>query len=53
MNEEPTLKTQSLEDTQQLITDIKTLISRIKLLRVRIALHLLLSEVPPKGGNFR
>ena len=53
MNEEPTDKTGNVRDTEQLIIDIEALISRIELLRIRIALYLLLTEVSPKGGNFR
>ncbi len=52
MDEEPTLETQIVEDTEQLIADIEVLISRIRLLRIQIGLHLLLPpEVPPKGGT--
>ena len=49
MNEESADRTENVTDTEQLITDIKAVISRIKLLRIRIALYLLLTEVPPKG----
>jgi hypothetical protein len=51
MDEEPTLETQIVKDTEQLIADIEVLISRIRLLRIQIGLHLLLPEVPPLGGT--
>ncbi len=51
MDEEPILETQIVKDTEQLIADIEVLISRIRLLRIQIGLHLLLPEVPPKGGT--
>lgn len=51
MNEEPTDKTESLRDTEQLITEIEALISRIELLRIRIASYLLLSGVSPQSGE--
>lgn len=51
MDEEPTINTENLRDAEQLVIDIKKLISRIELLRARIALYLLLTEFPPKGGN--
>jgi hypothetical protein len=52
MNEEPAYKAENVRDTEQLIKDIETVISRIKLLRIRIALYLLLTEVsPPLGGE--
>ena len=53
MNEESADRTEKVTDTEQLITDIKAVISRIKLLRIRIALYLLLTEVPPplRGGE--
>ena len=51
MDEEPRINTEKVRDAEQLIIDIKTLISRIELLRARIALYLLLAEFPPKGGN--
>ena len=51
MNEEPTDETENLRDTGQLITEIEALISRIELLRIRIALYLLLSGVSPQRGE--
>ena len=48
MNEEPTFKTQKQRDIEQLIKDIEMQISRIKLLRINIALYLLSSEVPSR-----
>ncbi len=51
MNEEPTDETETLRDTEQLITEIEALISRIELLRIRIALYLLLSGVSPLWGE--
>jgi hypothetical protein len=51
MNEEPTDKTGNVRDTEQLIIDIEALISRIELLRIRIALYLLLTEVSPLWGE--
>jgi hypothetical protein len=51
MNEEPTDETENLRDTEQLITEIEALISRIELLRIRIASYLLLSGVSPQGGE--
>ena len=45
MNEKPTLKTKTVRDTEQLIKDIEAQISRIELLRIRIAMYLLLTEV--------
>jgi hypothetical protein len=47
MDEEPTINTENLRDAEQLVIDIKKLISRIELLRARIALYLLLTEFPP------
>jgi hypothetical protein len=49
MTQEPPLQIQNLRDTQQLISDIDTLIYEVKLLRIRIALSLLLREVRPLG----
>jgi hypothetical protein len=51
MSEEPTFETENVTDTEQLIADIEALISRIKLLRIHIAMYLLSSEVSPQGGK--
>lgn len=51
MNEKLEINTEKVRDAEQLVIDIRKLISRIELLRTRIALYLLLTEFPPKGGN--
>lgn len=48
---ESVLNNQDVRDTKQLIKDIETQISRIELLRTRIALSLLLTEVLPQWGR--
>jgi hypothetical protein len=51
MSEEPTFETENVTDTEQLIADIEALISRIKLLRIHIAMYLLSTEVYPQRGE--
>jgi len=51
MSEEPTFETENVTDTEQLIADIEALISRIKLLRIHIAMYLLSTEVSPLWGE--
>lgn len=51
MDTEPEIKAKNEIDFEQLIIDLETIISRIKLLIRCIALYLLCLEVPPKGGT--
>jgi len=51
MNQEPTLETTNLKDTELLIREIELVLCRINLLRIEIALYLLSAEVSPLWGE--
>ncbi len=51
MNQEPSFKTLSIRDTEQLVQDMRTVIFRIELLRSRIALYLLLTDAANGDTN--
>jgi hypothetical protein len=51
MDKKPIANTGEGRDTQQLISEIKALLARIKVLRAEIALYLLLSEDSPQRGE--